>query len=269
MRLPVKLVQLINLLAFLSVVAFNYLANALPLHGVKTGQVADDFNSKFIPADFTFSIWGIIYISLAIFIFYQIFLMFQDAPRRNIYVRRIGLWFVISCLLNIAWLWFWHLKMIGVAFVLMLALLIVLATIYRRLKICKSKTDWSIRILFFLPFSLYTAWVSVALIANLFILLINLEISFLGVGQSSWTIFWLLLLSGIGTIVLFKRKDLVFIIVYIFAYFGIVWERATVDFHGDLGIIVAAAFGIWVMVSASVYHIMRSRLKIPKKNNLI
>ncbi|MBI9033020.1 MAG: hypothetical protein JEZ03_00975 [Bacteroidales bacterium] len=268
MRVSVKLNQFLNLLAFLIMVAFNYLANALPLHGVTTGQIAKEFPSKFSPAGFTFSIWGVIYSFLTIFIIYQIFLMFQEKARNNIYIQRIGLWFPISCLLNIAWLWTWHLRLIGISFVLILSLLFVLITIYKRLKICKGSYKVTNRILFYIPFSLYTSWISVASVANLFALANYYHLNVLGIRESLWVQFSLVILASVGVIVLLKRKDFPFILVYIFAYFGVLWERISVGFHDNFGIIVAATFGIWIMISASVYHFMKIRLKIPKQRLL-
>ena len=58
-------------LAFFAVISINYLANALPIGGVTTGQASDALPNLFTPAGITFSIWGIIYLLLLGYTVYQ------------------------------------------------------------------------------------------------------------------------------------------------------------------------------------------------------
>jgi len=68
----------LNLIAFLATVGVNALANALPINGKTTGELSDLYPNLFVPAGMTFSIWGVIYLLLAIFAVYQI-----ATPNRN------------------------------------------------------------------------------------------------------------------------------------------------------------------------------------------
>ena len=52
---------LINWLLFIGVVTVNALANILPINGYNTGQISAFYPNYFVPAGFTFSIWGLIY----------------------------------------------------------------------------------------------------------------------------------------------------------------------------------------------------------------
>ncbi|MCR4395201.1 MAG: hypothetical protein NUW07_00530, partial [Candidatus Saccharicenans sp.] len=62
----------LNLVGFLFMVTINYLANALPINNLDTRQLSDKYPNLFVPAGFTFSIWGLIYLLLAVFIFFSL-----------------------------------------------------------------------------------------------------------------------------------------------------------------------------------------------------
>jgi hypothetical protein len=57
---------LVVLAAFTSAVAINALANAISLSGVNTGTLSGEIPNLFMPLGLTFSIWGIIYVLLAV-----------------------------------------------------------------------------------------------------------------------------------------------------------------------------------------------------------
>jgi benzodiazapine receptor len=51
---------LINLVALIVTIGVNGLANALPLNGITTGDVINRDPVLFLPANWVFSIWGLI-----------------------------------------------------------------------------------------------------------------------------------------------------------------------------------------------------------------
>ena len=61
---------ILNIIGFLGTVVVNGLSNALPLNGKTAGELSDQYPNLFVPAGLTFSIWGVIYILLAIFVIY-------------------------------------------------------------------------------------------------------------------------------------------------------------------------------------------------------
>ena len=63
---------IMNILLFTAMIAINGLANALPINGFTTGELSDLYPNLFVPAGVTFSIWGIIYLLLLIFIITQV-----------------------------------------------------------------------------------------------------------------------------------------------------------------------------------------------------
>ncbi|MGC8827818.1 MAG: tryptophan-rich sensory protein, partial [Anaerolineae bacterium] len=90
--------------AVLVTIIVNALANILPLNGITTGEISDQFQVYFVPAGYVFSIWGLIYLGLVAFAIYQVL----PAQRSNPRLRSMSWPFLVSCAANIAWLFLWH-----------------------------------------------------------------------------------------------------------------------------------------------------------------
>lgn len=116
-----------NVLAFLGVLVVNYLAVSLPLGGMTTGALSDLYPNLFTPAGLTFSIWGIIYLSVFGFVVWQLVDLYKKQSR-NI-TKKIGVWFLLSCAANISWLFAWHYTQLALSVLIMLFFLVVLIVI--------------------------------------------------------------------------------------------------------------------------------------------
>src|SRR4030042_6585685 len=92
---------ILNVIGFLGTIVVNGLANALPINNKTTGELSDQYPNLFVPAGLTFSIWGIIYILLAIFVIYQVIVTFKKGEAGLDAFRKIGYLFFLSSLLNI------------------------------------------------------------------------------------------------------------------------------------------------------------------------
>lgn len=203
--------------AYVLVITVNFAANALPLGGQQTGDVSDKYASLFTPAGYTFAIWGLIYLALAGYVVYQAL----PAQRANASLATISSLFSLSCGFNAAWLFAWHYELIGVSLLLMLALLWVLVTIYRGLDVNDDLRPHATRLLVNTPFSLYTAWISVATIANASAMQAALMWNDAGISGVDWTLLKLALAGAIGAAIISLRRDFVFGIVIAWAAFGI------------------------------------------------
>ena len=52
-----------NVVAYILTLIVNYLAVSLPLGGQTTAEIANRYPIYFLPANFTFGIWGVIYLA--------------------------------------------------------------------------------------------------------------------------------------------------------------------------------------------------------------
>lgn len=65
-----------------------------------TGELSDDLPNLFVTAGFTFSIWGVLYILLALFTVYQLLIALKRGGQEGRIIDGIGLYFFIASLAN-------------------------------------------------------------------------------------------------------------------------------------------------------------------------
>ena len=220
---------LVNALALITMIAFNYLAVSLPLNGLSTGAISKLYPNLFVPASFTFSIWGIIYTMLIASVAYQIIALVKKDRRALLAQRLIGLWFGISSLFNVAWLYAWHYKMPIVALIIMIALLLSLIQIYRNLGVGIRPTKHSERFFMHLPFSLYLGWISVATIANFAAVLVAYDWSGWGIPPVFYTSILILIAGLLALGFLQYNVDLFYALPIAWACFGIYYRHAYLE----------------------------------------
>ena len=211
-----------NIAAFVLVIAVNAMANGLPINGQTTGDISAKYESLFTPAGFTFSIWGLIYLSLLIF------MVFQSLPsqRDNTSLARISLPFKLNCIANAVWIFAWHYDLLLLSLVLMLAILGTLVVIYRTLDQQPASSTWAGRSVISFPFRLYTGWITVATIANLSAAQAGWGWNDVGLTAIEWTWLKLAVAGAVGATVVAQRRDPVYILVIAWAAFGIFSKQA-------------------------------------------
>jgi len=213
--------QITNVVAVIATIVINILANALPLNGQNTGDISDRFRVFFVPAGYVFSIWGLIYIGLIAFGVYQAL----PSQRANPRLRRVGYLFALSCLANIAWLFCWHYGAFVLSVIVMLALLVLLITIYLRLEIglvkVRATEKWCVDILF----SVYLGWISVATIANITDLLYYQGWGGWGISPQVWAVLMLAATVVLTGLMLFTRGDVAYALVVLWAALGIFFKQ--------------------------------------------
>jgi benzodiazapine receptor len=212
------LIKLSNIIAYVCTLIVNSLAGSTTLIGGKvTAEISDANFTLITPAGFTFSIWGIIYALLGIFIIYQAL----PSQKNRDYYDKISWFFVISSILNIAWLFFWQFEQLIFSVVLMFMLLATLITIYLRLDIGKSKVGLTEKITVHLPFSTYLGWITIASIANVATTLVSVNWDGFGIDPETWASLIIIVALLLSLIVIVTRKDVAYGLVIIWAFFGI------------------------------------------------
>jgi hypothetical protein len=244
--------QIANLIAFIGTLIVNGLANALPLNGKNTGAISDSYPNLFVPAGLTFSIWGVIYLFLAIFSFYQAKGLGKKTTPHVEYLDQISWFFLIGSVSNMLWIFAWHWEVLPLTIVLMLGLFVSLLMIYLRLGIGVKKVDKKTKWLVHVPFSIYIGWITVATIANVTALLVSLGVPYDDAAAGVWTILVILVGAGITIANLLTRGDTAYALVVIWAYLGIVIKRiATVPAQPAIVVVtiiaIVAIAVVWVL----------------------
>lgn len=235
-------VKIFVVITFIAMVVANALANILPVNGQNTGQISDSYPNLFAPAGITFSIWGVIYLLLALYTFYQLFLY-----KNQEIIFKVGIIFSISCIANTVWIFAWHYNIIPLS---MLLTLVMLISIIAVTKIVRQES-FIVRV----PFSVYFGWLTVATIANATVLLVDLEWKGFGISQDIWTIVVLIVGIIIGTVTCLKNKDIAYGLVLIWAYLGIfIKHESPTGFQGQyLGVVITVVAGIVIFVLSELY----------------
>ncbi len=218
-----------NLVAFAFVILLNVLSNALPINGQTMPEISAKYPSLFTPAGFAFSIWGVIYLLLLGFVIYQAL----PAQRTSAALSGIGKWFKINCAANALWIVVWHYDLLVISLLLMLVILATLVMIYREL--LKRIDDAGIvqHLSLYLPFSLYTGWITIATIANISVLQTANGWNDAGLTAVQWTLVKLALAGAIGATVIARTRDAAFVLVIAWAAYGIyVKQSATPEVSG-------------------------------------
>lgn len=246
--------QILVFLALAGTVVVNGLATALPLNGQDTGQISDQFAIYFVPANYVFSIWGIIYLGLIGYAIYQAL----PAQRESPYQRATGYWFVLNAFANSIWLFFWHYLQFNWTLVIMLVVLATLIIIYVRLDIGRRRVSTRERLLLHLPFSIYLGWISVATIANVTQVLFFNQWNGWGGTPETWFVLVLAAAVLIGALMTWSRRDIAYVLVLIWAVSGIAIKHAETPIVATSSWIGVALFSVMVIYS------LVARLRTPQ-----
>lgn len=242
-----SLLNIGNTILFLSVILVNFLANALPINGMNTGEISDLYPSLFTPSGITFSIWSVIYLALFGFVIYQ-----WRIRDRN-YFQSLSTWFMISCVLNITWILVWHNLLPAVSVVVMVLFLVVLIQLFllvHQIQLQSRKEYFLIR----LPFTLYLSWICVATIANIAAWLAGMHVIDSVSTQTTVTIIMMMIAAVLAMIIVLRFKDYAFPLVTIWALAGIALK--------GLEIITPAAIAIALaLAGVLLFSVIRSRAR--------
>lgn len=252
----------LNTVGYILVVAVNASANILPINGVTTGEVSDRYGNLFVPAGLTFSIWGVIYLLLAIFVVYQ-WVVARHHTADASFSGRVGAWFFVSCLANAGWIFAWHYEMLPLTLVLMTLLLVSLLAIYLRLGTGVKFVPRAEQLLVHLPFSVYLGWISIATIANVSALLVSIRWDMFGLGPQFWAVVVIAVGIALALIMLFQRRDIFYALVVDWALLGILLKRLADPVTPDQVVVYATITGLVLVSGGIIIQLFRRRVYQP------
>jgi len=235
------LTKILVAVSFLVMVAVNTLADLIPIGGVTTREVSDNYLTLITPAPYTFAIWGVIYILLALYTLYTLGMFGGNRASQEL-LTRIGALFAVSSLLNALWIVAWHYELLTLAAALILLILIYLIninlTLYKRP--LSSREGWFIR----LPMAVYFGWITVATLANVASWLVSLGWRGFGISDDKWAAAVLAAGALVGAAATLRLKDAAYGLAVIWGYAGIlVHLLSPKGFGGEHPLVTAAAVG--------------------------
>ena len=242
-----------NIIAFVLTVIVNSLAGSTTLiGGVNTAQISDSNPTLITPAGYVFSIWGIIYVLLGVFVIFQAL----PSQKEKEYTKKIGWLFVLSSIINIVWLFLWQYEFLSLSVVLMFLLLATLILIYLRLGIGKSPVTLREKIATQLPFSVYLGWITIASIANVSVTLVSVNWNGFGIDPEIWATLIVVVALLITLLVLATRRDIAYGLVIVWALIGIAVKQS-----GNQDIVTLTEASAIILLLALAAIVLLSKLK--------
>ena len=243
----------INIIAYILTVIVNGLAGSTTILGGKvTAEISDANPTLITPAGYVFSIWGVIYILLGIFV------VFQALPSQQgqAFQKKIGWLFALTSLLNIVWLFLWQYEYLVFSVVLMFLLLATLILIYLRLDIGRSKVTTREKLAVNLPFSVYLGWITIASIANVAVTLVSINWDGFGISTETWATLIIVVALLITILVAATRRDIAYSLVIIWALIGIAVKQT-----GNQTIVTLTEISAVIIALALIASIIIHRLR--------
>ncbi|RUT31633.1 tryptophan-rich sensory protein [Paenibacillus zeisoli] len=234
-----------NILFYIGMIIINTLAVVLPLGGRSTGEISDMYPTPITPAGYAFSIWSVIYLLLAGFVIYQA----NRSHEARDSVQSIGIWFVISCILNMSWIILWQYLYIELSLIAMFALLISLIVIYRKTRAITFPTlgeTWFVR----LPFSIYLGWILVATLVNVAVVLSKNEWDGFGLSSPGRAIIMLAIGAVLAVLISYPARDGVLPLVFVWAYIAIALKQEdtrNVYMVAGLLALILFVYAVWLL----------------------
>jgi hypothetical protein len=214
-----KTLRIVNIIGFFITIIVNSVANILPLNGVTTGELSDKYGNLFTPAGYVFAIWGVIYLLLAAYTYYQYTVDDEELQ------MSIGWLFAASNLFNSIWIFLWHYEYISLSIVAMTGLLACLIMIYTRLEIGLVNVNQKKLYMVHTAFSVYLGWITVAPIANVAALLVALGWDGYNATAVYITVAMILIALALTLVNTYKRGDVAYAAVLVWALGGIVQKQ--------------------------------------------
>ena len=212
-----------NVLVLVMVIALNGLAATGAMSGDSIGVIANRYRSLFLPADYVFGIWSLIYLGLIASAIYQA-LPTAGAERA---VQRLGIWWAVTGALNVAWISLFSFGQFALALLVMVIFLVTLIAIGERVRGERvrgkpgDRSSLAEQAFLIWPQDIYLAWISVALIANSFQFAQAVQWSGFGIAESTWAVAMMLVATLLGAMMAWGRGNWLFPLVVAWALRGI------------------------------------------------
>lgn len=233
--------------AILSTLMVNTLSNIFPIDG---NTVADLANGPLggvliTPANYAFIIWGVIYVGLITYAWYQS----RRKYRSQLLIKRINWCLIIACVAQMAWIYLFTLQLYWLSVGAMVVILLALITAYSELEDGQHQLNSRHNRWVNTPISVYLAWISVATVVNIASAIYASGRQDLGLSGAAWTAIMVIVANLVAALAIVKRRDLPFTLVFVWADVAIAQRHQTMP-----AIWVPALLMGLTLIGLLIYH---------------
>lgn len=251
-------IVILNTITLAGTLFINYYSSAGLLNGTTVADVSHKYDTLFAPADYTFGIWGWIYLWLIAFVAHQWYLWSQKGKRVP-KDKDTGLWFAATNLLNAGWIVAWVYRELALSVVLMIALLASLLVLMYRLRL--EVYDACVRDIIFRwwPIAFYLGWIIVATVSNIAAYLVSIGWQGGPLSPVTWTIIMIAVATLLYLLLIKTRNLREAAIVGVWGLTGITVEQW--DTHPSIAYTAIGAS--IVLFIATAYHGLQNQHTAP------
>jgi purine-cytosine permease-like protein len=237
-----RLKPILVIAATAGTILVNWMAAKGYINNVTPEIISDKYPTFITPAGYAFAIWSLIYLDLIAFSIYQ------ALPSKLERFRPVRTIYILSCVANCAWIYFWLHEMILVCLGVIFVLLGTLVFINLKLRGGDSAGEnWLARV----PFGVYFGWVTVAATLNFAVALVYLNVKFSDSAAIITASILIALVTILGIIMRIKLAIYVFPLPVAWALTAIAVEQS-----GKTPIVATAAFGVIFSLVAALSFVM-------------
>ncbi|QNL49007.1 hypothetical protein H8S90_19985 [Olivibacter sp. SDN3] len=250
----IKQVAILNVVTYVIAFTISMLGQTDILGQYYMDEIAAKYASGITPANFTFSIWSLIYTALFIMVIYHLIHAFRKPENfiTNKELSLIGFVFAVNQLSIGMWVYTWLNDMPGVSLSLLFVQLFTLYIIDRRLSMLNPRMGKISLFVTQLPLSIYFGWITIATLANFAAWLVSLGWLANPIVDLYTSYLLIVLAVVVGTIVTYFKHNIFFGLVVIWAIYGIIMQQLELDNKTFHSIIYVGVFGIIIILLAII-----------------
>lgn len=242
------------IIAVFVLILVNALSNIIPFGGQTNADISAKYPTLITPEGYAFSIWGVIYLTLAIFAVWQFF-----KGKEVRFYKMIWPYFMINVVANCLWLVAFQNEWLVLSLALMAVILLSLIAIFKIFYRLQRSIGTTRRYFFHVPFGLYFGWVSLASVVNTAVVLKSYNLPFFENNEGLFALIAIAVASALGLIFLVSQKDFIY-------PFAILWGLVAIYVkQQDAPMAMnAALFGSIALILGMLIIFIVDRIKVAK-----
>lgn len=253
---PIKLI--LNTLSFIIVLIINYLSNTDIIGEMSVGAVSNMYPTVITPAGYAFSVWGLIYFFLILFVGYQ---WYSSIKKKGELLNKVGLYFTLSNLANTFWIIAWVNNLIFLSLVLISLLLFCLFRLVQNLNLERFSSSLTTKLFVWWPIAIYSGWIILATALNFNVFLVRYGYDNVLWNATIWGVILLILGTLIYTYLIYSRNLRESAVIGIWGFTAIVINQIK---ENPVTGILALICAIFLFINV-VYHAYRNKSFLIKK----
>ena len=254
----IKKLAVLNFVSVILNIAINYIAQTGSFNNTTVGEMSEKYSNLFTPADYAFSIWGLIFLSLLISSIFMIYQAFTDGKHTK-FIKNTSIWFIVANIGTGLWVIAWLYEFTGMSVVLMFLVLAKLLKLIINNDMEIWDAPFKVIAFYWWPICIYSGWITVASIANMAAWLTEIGWDGALFSEVEWTVIMIGVAVIINLLMIHLRNMREFALVGIWALVAIYMRhQGTEDFIA--GTALAGSILLFLNIA---YHGFKNRKQTP------